>query len=279
MRICGPVRMLIGAVLALAWPAAGGVAPGREPARTIHFAAEDWPPFVTATLADNGWSGTVMAAVYRQLGYRTSVQYFPWKRAMELGLHDARYAGFAPVWRTPEREKLCHFSAPIGQTQTVLAYLKTAPLRPGSVAELRHLRIGSVAGYAYDGALEAMAARGQLTLEAGVNDQTNLRKLLIGRYPVIVIEKHVLRHLLASKAFSAQERRRIGYSDSVFQERPVYVCFKRDAQGRAQQRAFNEAARQLDLDKIERDYWRRIGEADSAPPRKPGGLHLSTQAN
>jgi polar amino acid transport system substrate-binding protein len=249
------------ALAALAAPArAGELAP-------VRLAAEDWPPFVSASMPNNGLSGALVGAVLERIGYAVHIDYFPWKRAMELGLNSPRYAGFLAVWRTPEREKVCHFSHSIGSTQTVLAYLKEAPVQAAAIADLRGLRVGTVAGYANGEQFDAMAKDGELRTEEGVNDETNLRKLLMRRFPAIVIERRVLRHLLAGGHFGKAERERIGFSDKLFKERAVHVCFKRSGEGAKLQQAFNDAVRDFDLLRIERDYWRRIGEDQ---PPQPG---------
>lgn len=238
---------------------AAGAAWSDSPPTPVRIAAEDWPPYVTSALPENGVAAAAAASVLARLGNVMEVDYFPWKRTMEFGLHDPRYAGFMAVWRTPEREKLCYFSSPIASTQTVLAYLKDAPVQASSLSELKGVRIGTVGGYANDEEFDAQVRRGALQVEEGVNDETNLRKLLSKRFAAIVIEKRVLRFLLASPQFRA-ERDRIAVAGNLFRERPVHICFKRTPDGLARQRAFNAAARDLDLTKFERDYWRHLGD-------------------
>jgi polar amino acid transport system substrate-binding protein len=257
------------------WPAWLAAAP----LPVVRFSADEWPPFVTATLPGDGLSGALVAAVYQRLGMHSEIEYFPWKRAMEFGLHNPRYAGLLPVWRTPEREKLCHFSSPIGSTQTVLASLKAAPVRPDTLAGLRGVRLGTVAGYAYGEQFDAARARGDVSPDEGVNDETNLRKLLIGRYSVIVIERHVLDYLLHTPQFGAAERERVAIADKLFRERPVAVCFKHTAQGQAQQKAFNNAARELDLERLEREYWQHAHLDGGNAPRRAGEPHARPVAN
>lgn len=246
---------LLGWGLLLAAPA--GAAP--HAATALNFASNEWPPFVSSTLPANGMAGSLLTSVYERMGTAAHIEYFPWKRTMELGLNDPRYAGFLAVWRTAEREKVCHFSHSIGNTVTVLAYLKDAPIQPATLADLQGIRIGTVAGYANGDQFDAMAAAGVLHTEEAYSDEQNLRKLLTKRFPVMVIEKRVLRHLLGSERFTREERERIGFAEGLFRERSIHVCFKRTPQGLAQQRAFNDAVRDIDLLKAERDYWRRIG--------------------
>jgi polar amino acid transport system substrate-binding protein len=202
-------------------------------------------------------SGAYSSAVFTRIGSAVAIDYFPWKRTMEVGMNDARYAGLLAVWRTPQREALCHFSAPIGSTMNVLAYLKEAPVAASTLRDLREVRVGTVAGYSNGEEFDGLVRRGVLHVQEGVNDETNLRKLFSKRFDAMVIEKRVLRHLLTSH-FTRADRERIAFTDHLFHERTVHICFQRTPAGQAQQRAFNEAARDIDLTKFERDYLRRL---------------------
>lgn len=242
---------------------------GNGPKMT-RLAVDDWPPFVSPSLPGQGMSAALVSAVFERLGEPVRYDYFPWKRTMQIGLGSPRYAGLMPVWRTPEREKLCHFSAPIGTTHSVLAYLRDDAVAAASVAELKGMRIGTVAGYSNGEQFDAMVARHELAAEEGLNDITNLKKLLIGRYRAIVIERHVLQHLLMSSSFSRAERDRIGVLDKLFAERSVHICFQRNAEGARQQRRFNEVAREVDTVKLARDYWKRLDQSlAGTPPSTP----------
>ncbi|GGY82636.1 ABC transporter [Pseudoduganella plicata] len=227
--------------------------------QSIRLAGEEWPPYLARGLPDDGLTGAMLRAVLDRLGYTATIDYFPWRRAVEVGMHDPRYAGVMPVLRTPEREKQCHFSTPLGRTSYVLAFLKDQPVRAGSLAGLRELRIGTVSGYSYSAEFDTQAAQGTLTVEEAVNDETNLRKLLFRRFPVVVIDRQVLRYLLAKPTFTPADRERIGTSDGLFRERTMHLCFRRTSVGQMQQQAFDNAAREIDLPRLEREYWRRIG--------------------
>lgn len=266
-----PFCLLMHSALALAHGQVGSpmAPPGAASSRIVRFAAEDWPPFISHSLPADGMSGAMVSAVFERMGYVVKYEYFPWKRAMQFGLSSPRYAGFLAVWRTPEREKLCHFSVPVGNTQGVLAYLKEDGVPGTTLAELGKLRIGTVAGYSNGEQFDGMVARGELKTEEGLNDATNLKKLFIKRYRVIVIERHVLQHLLMGRNFSKAERERIAIIDTVFKERPVHVCFQRTADGAVQQKRFNEAARDIDTARLERDYWKRLDQSLATAPPHP----------
>lgn len=226
----------------------------------MHFATEEWPPFFSNALPGNGLTGALLEAVLGHMGYALKIDYFPWKRAMEVGLRDPRYAGVVAMFRTPEREALCHFSDPVGSRQTVLAFLVDKPVAAATLNELHGIRLGTVSGYSYGEQFDGMVRSGQLKVEAGVNDEANLRKLLHLRFSAIIIEKRMLSYLLASGRYTSAERHRVAIADHLFSERAVHVCFQRTAVGLQLQQAFSKAARSVDLARIERDYWRGIGE-------------------
>lgn len=235
--------------------------PGFASMPVMRFATEEWPPFFSRSLPGQGLTGMLLESVLERMGYTAQIDYFPWKRAMEVGQKDPRYAGVVALVRTAEREKLCHFSSAIGSRQTVLAFLANDALSVTTLADLQGMRIGTVAGYSNGEQFDGMVRAGRLKVEEGVNDEINLRKLMHHRFTAIVIEKHMLRYLLASGRYTKDERERIAITEHLFSERSVHVCFQRTSVGLKQRQAFDDAAREIDLARLERDYWQAIGEA------------------
>lgn len=221
----------------------------------LRFATEEWPPFFSRSLPGGGLTGTLVDAVVTRMGQARRIDYFPWKRAMEIGLRDPRYAGVVAMLRTPAREKLCHFSSAVGNRQMVLAYLKDGPVSAATLTELRGTRIGTVAGYSNGEQFDALVRSGVFNVEEGTSDQMNLRKLFVRRFPGIVIEKRMLRYLLAAGGYTSADRDRLEIAENLFAVRSVHVCFQHTALGLKRRQAFDDAARTLDLARIERDYW------------------------
>lgn len=255
LKLLRLLRLVVGwAALLLGMPA---FASGPS---VMRFATEEWPPFFSHSMPGNGLTGALLESVLSRMGYVSQIDYFPWKRAMEVGLHDPRYAGVVTMFRTPERENLCHFSGPVGSRQTVLAFLSDKPVVAATLQDLQGIRLGIVGGYSYGDSFDGMTRSGQLTVEAGPSDEINLRKLLHLRFSAIVIEKRMLNYLLASGRFEKTVRGRVAIADNLFSERAVHVCFQRTAEGLTLQQAFNKAAGSVNLARIERDYWRNLGE-------------------
>jgi polar amino acid transport system substrate-binding protein len=177
----------------------------------MRLASLEWLPYVGAQLEHEGWSGYVADTAARHFGYRVEIDYFPWTRAMQTGSRDEHYAGYFPAYYTDERAKSCYFSAPIGNSTVGFAYLKSAPLQWSSLEDLALLKIGVVAGFSNGPAFDAMVKDGRMKADVSPNDMLNLRKLLAHRVDAVVIDKLVMRYLLATDPVLARESERFAF--------------------------------------------------------------------
>lgn len=226
--------------------------------KTMRLASLEWLPYVGAQLEQAGWSSYVADMAARQFGYRAEVEYFPWTRAMQLGTKDARYAGYFPAYYTDERAKSCYFSTPIGSSTVGLTYLKSAPLHWSSLEDLIPMKIGVVAGFSNGPAFDAMVKEGRMKVDASPNDMLNLRKLLAHRVDAVVIDKLVMRYLLATDPILARESDRFSFHDKPLAELPLHICFQRTPAGLSLQTSFNTAMQSLQLRKLEAEYFQRL---------------------
>jgi len=229
-----------------------------EAPHVMHLASLEWLPYVGPGLAGDGLSGTIAATAAKQFSYTVRVDYFPWKRAMQMGGEEAGYAGYFPAYYTPKRARSCYFSAPMGNSTVGLAYLKSEPLQWQQVSDLAGMRIGVVAGYSNGKEFDALAEQGKLVLDPSPGDAINLRKLLAGRVRVVVIDKFVLRYLLLTDATLFPERERIAFHPNVLAELTLHVCFQRTPVGQVLQKNFDEALRHMDIGKIENSYFQDL---------------------
>lgn len=250
MRCARALGLLL---LCLALPVRAADAP-----KVMRLASLEWLPYVGSELEQQGLSTVIAGAAARKFGYTVQVDYFPWTRAMQLGLRDARYDGYFPAYYTKERARQCYFSGPIGSSTIGLAYLKSAPVQWQTLQDLSPLTIAVVAGYSNGPAFDALVAQGRLKVDASPSDMLNLRKLLAGRVDAVLIDKLVLRYLLLTEPSLAKDRDRITFDDKPLAELPLHVCFRHSPQGLALQQAFDEALHTLQLHRIESEYFERI---------------------
>lgn len=252
MNRCLVWSVLLSLCLGASLPAASA------PSATMRLASLEWLPYVGPGLDQEGWSATVVDAAVRQLGYRTTIDYFPWTRAMRLGADDSAYAGYFPAYYTEERARNCHFSAPIGTSTIGLAYLKKTPLHWNALPDLSQMKIGVVAGFSNGPAFDAMVREGKLRVDTSPSDLLNLRKLLAQRVDTVVIDKLVMRYLLLTEPSLAKEAEKLAFHVKPVAELSLHVCFQRTAQGRELHKAFDAALRSLPLNKLEGEYFQRL---------------------
>jgi polar amino acid transport system substrate-binding protein len=229
-----------------------------DSASVMHLASLEWLPYVGPRLAGDGLSGTIAAVAAKQFSYTLRVDYFPWKRAMQMGGQDANYAGYFPAYYTPERAQNCFFSAPMGNSTIGLAYLKSEPLAWERVSDLGGMRIGVVTGYSNGKEFDALAEQGKLQLDPSPTDAINLRKLLGGRVSAAVVDESVLRYLLLTDSALFPERSRIAFHPNVLARLTLHVCFQRTPAGLRLQKNFDEALNHMDIAKIENDYFQEL---------------------
>jgi polar amino acid transport system substrate-binding protein len=250
--------LLVSLLLLLGTGASAGSVSAVGAPHVMHLASLEWLPYVGPGLAGDGLSGTIAATAARQFGYTVRVDYFPWKRAMQMGGEEAGYAGYFPAYYTPQRARSCYFSAPMGNSTVGLAYLKSEPLRWEHLSDLGGMRIGVVTGYSNGKEFDALAEQGKLQLDASPGDAINLRKLLAGRVKAVVIDKSVLRYLLLTDSMLVADRERIAFHPNVLAELTLHACFQRTPAGLQLQKKFDEALSHMDIVKIENSYFQDL---------------------
>jgi polar amino acid transport system substrate-binding protein len=247
--------------------AVAGAEPAAAPERTLRIATLEWPPYVSQGVPENGLSVYVASAAARQAGWSVRVDYFPWKRAMQVGLEDASFAGYFPAYYTEERARNCWFSAPIGRSTIGFAYLRETPLRWERLADLKKTRIGVVAGFANGAEFDAMVQRGELQVDASPSDVLNIRKLIAGRVRAAVVDRLVLRYLLLTEPELAAARDRVAFHETPLADLTLHVCFQRTPAGLQMQKGFDAGLKRVDIERLENAYFQLLEASRSGTPR------------
>jgi polar amino acid transport system substrate-binding protein len=251
--------------LALALALSGAVlhTASAQSLKTLRLASLEWAPYVGSTLEGDGLTSHIVDSAARQFGYTARVEYFPWTRAMQLGVKDAQYAGYFPAYYTDERAQTCYFSSPVGSSTVGFAYLRSVPLQWETLQDLSSKRIAVVSGFANGAAFDDLVKQGKLKVDPSPNDMLNLRKLLAGRVDVVVIDKLVMRYLLLTEPTLARERAQFSFHERALAELPLHVCFQKSPEGQDIQQAFNRALLSVQLRKLENEYFQRLERRSS----------------
>ncbi|MCH4293413.1 transporter substrate-binding domain-containing protein [Shewanella sp. 3B26] len=162
-----------------------------EYGRTLTLVATDLPPFYSDTLVDKGPVAHLVMQALARRGYRVELKFYPFIRATAL-IKAGKADAIIGLWYRREREAWAEYSAPLQSVEIGFLARKDAQIAFAELGELKGRLIGISRGYANP---PAIAANGLRTEEAD-SDETNLRKLLLGRVDMIVISRHVATYLI-----------------------------------------------------------------------------------
>lgn len=203
-------------------------------APSLRIASLEWPPCAGQHLPGGGSSIQVLRDAAKAEGAELKVVFLPWARVLaqaESGRDGI--VGFAPVYRSRQREDRWLFSRPIGYSPVGFAERADRPVVWATLADLRNKRIGVVRGYVNEDAFDRTVAKGQLRVEAVNDDLGNLRKLKAGRLDLVVIDARVFEYLIAT----TPELRRPGpvlrMNPRLLAVHSLHAAFRRDPEGQA----------------------------------------------
>lgn len=134
-----------------------------------------------------GFSVELLRLMAAGAGLPLTLEVLPWQRAMQMA--EAQPTGVLfSLTRTPEREAQFQWVGPIAQRRILIYRLASRPdLKLAQLADLGDARIGVVRDSAADKQLQAAGLKPGVHLEHGLDDATNLRKLLAGRMEYITL--------------------------------------------------------------------------------------------
>ena len=187
----------------------------------LRMAMTEFPPYTGTDLPGGGTAAWVTRAVLARQGLEMHLSVRPWARALSE-TQEGIFDGLIGVWRNPDREHALLFPKPLGITNQIgfMARVGTS-ISVNDLRQLRGLTIGVVNGYANPPAVE----EAQLQLEPAVDDLRNLRKLLIGRIDLALIDKGVARYLLRTQLTSGLAKLR--WLEPAVTEMPLYTALSR----------------------------------------------------
>lgn len=236
-----PPRLLLASLLL-----ALSLAPGPAVAEVIKLTTLQWPPYSGFGLPRLGTMTAVVAGTAARAGDRLELQILPWKRAVRTGEGAPGYLGYYPVYWTAAREEHCHLSDVIGSSRLGLVEPAVAPVTWETVTDLAAFSLGTVEGYANTATFDRLAAKGALHVSEAADDVTNLRKVLAGRIDAAVIDSAVMDYLMATTPDLRDARAALQFNQTLLEERPLHVCFRRTPEGEAVRDRFNDALKKID---------------------------------
>lgn len=131
-------------------------------------------------------------------GLQFTLRYMPRKRLqvkLEEGTLDGIVIGMMPQWLADPKQQKYLWSAPFATDRFALVSLAAAPADPALPKTLAGKSIGTTIGYVYPG-LDDWFARSKLKRGAGISDEKNIEKLLLGRVDCVLVAESMARYFI-----------------------------------------------------------------------------------
>jgi polar amino acid transport system substrate-binding protein len=224
-----------------------------QPAR-LQLAVSEWPPYeFTVQGTPHGLDIELARAGVKAMKLEPQFRFYPWKRVLLLAQRQ-EVDGILSVRPTPERQQFLTFPKEhLSVSENVLFVRKGDERSLPAVAALGGQTVGVTAGYSYGEEFDAMVKSGAIVADESLTEEQGLRKLLAGRYTMLVCDLHAGWYL--AQALGLQEQ--LSVLPLRISSVKNYLGFVKNADGAARAARFDVAVAAL---KKSGD-WQRIQEA------------------
>ncbi len=225
------------------------------PIKVVYFTTLEWPPYTGEELPEQGASVVVAKAAFAAMGYTLDVSFFPWQRAVYTARNDKKYSGYFPEYYATDITEEFIFSDPMGEGPLGFIEPIQKPVIWKHLSDLHGLRIGTVSGYVNTSEFDQKAGRDELWVEPVVDDITNIKKLLVKRIDIAVMDKYVFEYLVNTDRSVTQGKKELQFNKKILENKKLYMCFRKDDRGEELVKIFNEGLKKLNYRKIQNDYF------------------------
>jgi polar amino acid transport system substrate-binding protein len=166
--------------------------------KIVKIAICDFPPFEYHQEGKViGLNADIVNTVFKNIGYKTEISNYPWKRALELS-KSGEVDAIMSIRKSPEREIDYVFSDPISLTQNYFFKMKNREIKAENITDLKPYNIGTVKGYVYGKAFDEAKLPNLFDATSNSPELQNLQKLAAGRLDLIACEINVCSYLINS---------------------------------------------------------------------------------
>ncbi len=219
--------------------------------KVVQLTSLDWPPYSGKTLSEQGASVAVAKAAFKAMGYELKVSFYPWSRAVALAKDSSsKYAGYFPEYYSDDTANDFIYSEAMGSGPLGFAERKNKSITWSNLTELKSHKIGIVQDYINTTEFDAMVANKSLKTSVTTSDTKNLLKLVNGRLDLAVIDKNVMNYLFKTDAALAKKASTAQFNKTLLEDKKLFICFKKDAQGKELSKIYNEGLKKIDITAI-----------------------------
>lgn len=219
--------------------------------KTIYLTSLSWPPYSGKELSNNGPSIAVAKAAFKAMGHNLVVDFYPWSRAVALAKDStSKYAGYFPEYYSKSVAQEFHYSNEMGNGPLGFAQQIANPISWSTMDDLAKLNIGVVQDYVNTTELDTRVADGRIKAKTVTSDATNLVKLANGRLDLAVVDQNVMNYLKKTNTRLKPIADKIEFNSTLLENKKLYICFKKDANGKKLQEIFDQGLGRIDIEGI-----------------------------
>ena len=225
-----------------------GISTSYAGSKTVHLTSLGWPPYSGKDLPNNGPSTEVAKAAFKAMGYELVVDFYPWSRAVALAKDTgSKYSGYFPEYYSDDVAKEFHYSGVMGNGPLGFAQQTAKPIDWETLDDIGKLNVGVVQDYVNTTEFDARVSDGRIKAKAVTSDSTNLVKLANGRLDLAVVDQNVMDYLKKTDARLKSVASKIEFNSKLLEDKKLYICFKKNAEGKRLQEIFDQGLTKIDV--------------------------------
>jgi len=157
-------------------------------AETFTFYSFEASPYACEKCPDQGALVKAVREILKSKGHTVDIKFLPYLRATKEAT-DKTISGYLPEWPSDLPAEGYTASKKIFESHVILVTLKSKPLVWNTLNDLKGKKIGTISGYGYGEEFTALEKKGVFKADPVNDEQTNLKKLQIGRIDALITNK------------------------------------------------------------------------------------------
>lgn len=186
----------------------------------------EWPPWTGAYLRGHGAVLDIVRQAFARRGYDVRFEFYTWQRAFELmALGEVNASAY--WYHRDKYDDIALFSAPLNMEEHVFVHLRSKEIKPWKTLEdLAGYRIGAAIGLSYSDEFWRLAEEGVLNVQAVLDDELNMKKLLDNRIDMYPVTRSMMEYALRDKYRDIRDK--VAMTKTSFCKSAGHLLFPRE---------------------------------------------------
>lgn len=223
----------------------------REKRKTWTLTTLEWPPFVCSNCPENGAAAKALRETLRKVGVDVKFSFHSWSKSMSLGEEEG-YVGYFPAWIEEVKPGFTAsstlFTSPVGFVEP-----RNKPLVWHSLTDLKGKVIGISQNYGNTVEFNRLVREGVIRVEVVESDDTNLRKVALGRLDGALMDINNARYFLSVNLRNLMGR--VSINSKVLENKTLHLAFNGHNKDKAAK--MEAALKQSNFQKIVDEYLKK----------------------